>query len=224
MSGIFIMKMQKSILFISLLIVFSLSGCLEISETIKVNKDRSGKITYKLKSSNTGNFLSKISGLFDISIEDQVVTEAEKFIRQLRNQEGISNIQQDFDKYRGSYSVSFDFVNSKYFNEALYNMAGSKKNIFTPGYIKVKNSRFKKINFSPWIKRYLEKEKIELPASPLTELITFTSIVELPNKIIKVKPKDVIIGKNQKEVKQEFQLIKITSGEANTGIRIRFDN
>ena len=216
--------MQRSISLISLLIIFTLTGCLEISETIKINKDQSGNIKYELKSSNAGNFLSKISGLFDISIEDHVVSEAEKFISQLRNQEGISNIQQDFDKYRGSYFVSFDFASSKYFNEALYNMAGSKKNFLTPGYIKIKNSRFKKINFSPWIKRYLEKENIDLPSSPITDLIIFTSKVELPGKVVNVQPKDAIIGKNQKEVKQEFQLNEITSGEANTKIKIKFKN
>lgn len=222
MSDIFKFHMQRSITFISLLIIFTLTGCLEISETIKVNKDKSGSIKYELKSSNSGNFLSMISGLFDVSIEDQIIDEAEKFISQLRKQEGISNIQQDFDKYRGSYFVSFDFASSKYFNEALYNMAGSKKNFLTPGYIKIKNSRFKKINFSPWIKRYLEKENIELPSSPITELILFTSKIELPGKIVSVQPKDAIIGKNQKEVKQEFQLTEITSGEAKTKLRIKY--
>jgi hypothetical protein len=204
--------------------IVGLSGCLEISETIKINKDKSGSISYELKSSNTANFLNKFSGLFNISIEEQVVNEAEKFILQLRKQEGISNIQQNFDTRRGSYAVSFDFKNSKYFNEALYHMAGSKKNIFTPGYIKVKDSRFKKINFSPWLKRYLEKENISISSFPLTELITFTSVVELPYKIVKVKPKDVIIAKNQKEAKQKFKLIEITSGKARTGIRIKYEN
>ncbi len=214
--------MHRFRVLIYLTLALSLSSCLEISETIKINKDQSGSVKYELKSTNTGNFLSKISGLFDISIEDQVISEAEKFVIQLRKQDGISNIQQNFDKHRGYYSVSFDFVNSKYVNEAVYNLAGSKKNIFTPGYIKVNKSQFKKINFSPWIKRYLEKEKIELPASPLTEAITFTSIVELPNTIVKVKPKNVIISKDQKVVTQEFPLLEITSGKAKTGIRIKF--
>jgi hypothetical protein len=204
--------------------IIGLSGCLEISETIKINTDESGSILYELKSSNTANFLNKISGLFDISIEEQLVNEAEKFIHQLRKQEGISNIQQNFDTRRGSYAVSFEFKNSKYFNEALYHMAGSKKYIFTPGYIKVRDSRFKKINFSPWLKRYLEKENILLPSIPLTDLITFTSIVVLPYKIVNVKPKDVIISKNQKEAKQKFKLLDITSGKARTGIRIRYEN
>ena len=214
--------MHRFKLLFFLTLAISLSSCLEISETIKVNKDQSGSIKYELKSSNTGNFLSLISGLFEVSIEDQIVGEAEKFIGQLKKQEGISNIQHDFDKNRGSYFISFDFVNSKYFNEALYKLAGSKKNIFTPGYIKVKKSQFKRINFSPWIKRYLEKENIALPSSPLTDIITFTSVVELPNTVLSVKAKEAIVSKDQRIVKQEFPLTEITSGKAKTGIRIKF--
>lgn len=214
--------MHRIKLLFYLFLAFSLSSCLEISETIKVNKNQSGSIKYELKSSNTGNFLSMIAGLIDISIEDQIVGEAEKFIGQLKKQDGISNIQHNFDKFRGSYSVSFDFAKSKYVNEAVYNLAGSKKNIFTPGYIKVKKSQFKKINFSPWIKRYLEKENIQLPSSAITEVITFTSIVELPYTVTKVKPDNVIISKNKKEVKQKFPLTEITSGKAKAGIRIKF--
>ena len=214
--------MHRFKLLIYLTLVFSLSSCLEISEIIKINNDKSGSIKYELKSSSTGNFLSKISGLFDVSIEDQVVGEAEKFIGQLKKQEGISNIQHHFDKYRGYYSVSFDFVSSKNVNEAVYNLAGSKKNIFTPTYFKVKKSQFKKVNFSPWIKRYLEKENIELPSSTLTEIIIFTSVVELPGTVVKVKPKEAIISNDKKEVKQQFSLTEIISGKAKTGIRIKF--
>ncbi len=214
--------MYRFKLLILLILAFSLSSCLEISETIRVNKNQSGSIKYELKSSNTGNFLSMISGLFEVSIEDQIVGEAEKFIGQLKKQEGISNIQHNFDKYRGSYSVSFDFANSKYVNEAVYKLAGSKKNIFMPGYIKVKKSQFKKINFSPWIKKYLEKENIQIPSSPITEIITFTSYVELPSTVVKVKPANAIISNDKKEVKQEFPLTEIVSGKAKTGIRIKF--
>lgn len=210
----------KLIFFLTLAI--SLSSCLEIAETIKVNKNQSGSIKYELKSSNTSNFLSMISGLLDISIEDQIIGEAEKYISQLKKQEGITNIQHNFDKYRGSYSLSFDFANSKYVNEAVYKLAGSKKNIFTPGYIKVKKSQFKKINFSPWIKRYLEKENIEIPSIPLNDVIVFTSTVELPNTVVKVKPSEASISKDKRKVKQEFPLNDITSGNAKAGIRIKY--
>ena len=98
----------------------------------------------------------------------------------------------------------------------------AKKNIFTPGYIKVKNSRFKKLNFSPWLKKYLDRENIVLPASPFTEEVLFTSTVIFPSNIVKVNTKDVTISKNQKEVKQTFHLIKVTSGKADTGIRVKY--
>jgi len=92
--------MHRIKLLIFFILTFSLSSCLEISETIKVNKNQSGNIKYELKSSNTGSLLSMISGLFDISLEEQIVGEAEKFIGQLKKQEGISNIQHNFDKYK----------------------------------------------------------------------------------------------------------------------------
>jgi len=218
-----LLKMQKIISFISILLIFFVStSCLEITETLTVNKDKSGKMKYELNSGQAGGLFNIISGFLDISIEDKVIIEAEKLIVELRKQPGISNIRHEFNKRRGSYFLSFEFENSKYFNEALYRMAGSKKNIFTPGYVNISNSRFKKINFSPWLKRYLEKENIEIPYSLLSEDIKFTSYTIFPDEIKRFKPANTTIEKKSNTAIQTFKLSKLTTGKANTRLKVKF--
>jgi hypothetical protein len=215
--------MQKIISYFSILFILVAStSCLEITETITVNKNKSGKMKYELNSGQAGGLFNIISGFLDISIEDKVIIEAEKLIVELRKQPGISNIRHEFNKRSGSYFLSFEFENSNSFNEALYRMAGSKKNIFTPGYVNISNSRFKKINFSPWLKRYLEKENIEIPYTLLSEDIKFTSYTKFPDEIKRIKPTDTPIDKKNKTTIQTFKLSKLTTGKANTSLKVKF--
>ena len=101
-------------------------------------------------------------------------------------------------------------------------MAGSKKNIFTPGYVNISNSRFKKINFSPWLKRYLDKENIEIPYTLLSEDIKFTSYTLFPDEIKRFKPANTAVDKKSNTTIQTFKLSKLTTGKANTSLKVKF--
>lgn len=209
-----------NLFFILLALLFT--SCIEIVEEIIVNKDLSGTIKYSLETNEMGLFFNNISGLFNASVEDQVEKEVQKLISKLENQQGITNLSYNLDQRSGDYYLSFDFKDYKKFNNALYEMSGNKKTFFTPSYFKIRKHSFKKINFSPWLKKYIEKENIEFPSPMITEMISFYSYIYLPDKISKVKPKDVIIYENENKTKQRFSVSEILNDKVNTSIKIKY--
>ena len=208
--------------FLLVSIILFLSGCIEIVEDITINSDQSGKLVYRIETSEGGSFFKSLTNLFDISVEDQVRSEAEKFIRELQAQPGISNIQYNLNRRSGSYFLQFDFKDYKSLNNSLYAISGNKKTILTPGYLKIGNSRFKKINFTPWLKKYIEKENIQFPSSLMTDMVTYKVIVRVPDDIIRVKPGEMIINQSKRKAVQQFRFTDILDGKVNTGIKIRY--
>lgn len=210
----------RPFLFVSIVLI--LSGCIEIVEDITIHNDKSGTFQYRIETSQGGSFLQNLTRLIDVSVEDQFRFEAEKFISELETQPGISNIHYNLNGRSGSYFLQFDFSDYKSFNNTLYAINGSKKTIFTPGYIKIGKSRFKKINLSPWLKMYIEKEHIEFPSPLLGDMITYKAIVHVPDEINRIKPGDTFIDRSQRKTIQQFRFKDILEGKVNTGIKIRY--
>ena len=215
-----LMKTYRFILV--LLILTAFTGCIEIVETITVHADKTGKVSYSLKTNEKGFLLNNLAGLFDISIHEDVFREADKFANQLKKQPGISNIKLVSDKATNNFELNFEFTNSKDLNKAFYSMSGNKKTIVSPGYLKIKNHRVKKINFSPWVMTYLERENIKIPDSYLTAMITYTSIVEVPDEIKNFAPPTVKVSKNQKVARNSYSINDILEEKVNTGMRIKY--
>lgn len=208
-----------------ILIIFAqlfLSSCLELVEEIKVNKNKSGTIIYSIESMDGGNIFSSLTSMFNISLEDQIRVEADKLVQQLLNQPGISNVEYNLNGRTGTYYVKFDFQNHQSVNNAFYAVSGNKKTFFTPGYFKISGHRFKKINFAPWLKKYLEKEEIDLPQHLIADMIVFKSVIEVPNNIRRVTPRDTKISSSNRETTQRFTLSAILANEVDTGVKIRF--
>ena len=207
---------------VSLIAVIFLSGCIEIVESIKVNEDTSGTIQYRVMSSETGALLGSFSGLINNSIEDQLRSEASKLVFILKQQEGISNVKYELKNLNGEFYVRFDFASSEQFNKALYQMGGYKKTCLSPGYLKVKKHKVKKRNFTPWLHTYLKKEKIEILDSFLPEMLYFTSIIELPAVIRKVKPENMSVTDNNTIVQQRLSFDEILNDNESTGLKVRY--
>ena len=207
---------------VSLIAVIFLSGCIEIVESIKVNEDTSGTIQYRVMSSETGALLGSFSGLINNSIEDQLRSEASKLVFILKQQEGISNVKYELKNLNGEFYVRFDFASSEQFNKALYQMGGYKKTCLSPGYLKVKKHKVKKRNFTPWLHTYLKKEKIEILDSFLPEMLYFTSIIELPGVIRKVKPENMSVTDNNTIVQQRLSFDEILNDNESTGLKVRY--
>lgn len=207
---------------IFLLPVILLTGCIEIVEDITIHPDRSGTVSYSIEVTKAGALLSGLASLVDASWEGQIRMEADNFIRRLQAQPGISNIHYDLPGRNGTYSLTFDFEKESDFNEAIYEVSGNKKTIFSPGYLKIGNSRIKKFNFSPWLRRYIENQDLEMPSPLITDNIYFRSVIHTPEDIKRVNSETQGAFKSSRETVQKFLMTDILNGEVNTGIRIRY--
>lgn len=212
----------NSSLFFLLALSFLLTSCIELIEELTINKDRSGTLSYRIETHGGGDFLNGLSGLFSNSIEDQLILEAEKLIQELKTQPGISNLRYNLQGGAGSFYLQFDFDKHGSINSALYAISGYKKSFFSPGYIKISRSHLKKMNFTPWLNRYLEKEEIDFQSPFITDHIYFKSIVRVPDDINRARPEGLELGRSGRETQQKFRLTDILEGSSNTGIKIRY--
>lgn len=213
--------MKKIIPFIAIFLVF-LTGCIEIVEEIKINEDRSGTMTYKIETDEIGTFINMISGMVDESFDDKIRQEFEKYTRKLRGNPGISNINYNYKDTSEDYYISFDFASDNDLNDALYDVLGIKKNMFTPAFIKIKQSKLKKINYAPWVKRYMDSEGIEIPTSSFSNLVTQRSVVSLSQKIKKVSGESMQISGDKKSTTQRFDIQDIIENKVNVGLKLKY--
>lgn len=198
------------------------SSCLEIIEKISIHDNKSGTVSYSLQAQDGGSIFSSLTSLFSMSVENEVRREADKLIGELLKQPGISNVKYNLSGSSASYYLQFDFSDYKSFNNALYAISGNKKTFFSPGYLKVTNSRFKKLNFSPYIKKYLERENVEFPSPLITEMIYFKSVVQVPGAIRRVKPSGKTTKLDSQQATQRFKLSEIMENKVDTGLKIRY--
>jgi hypothetical protein len=206
--------------FISASLLFS--GCIEIEEKIVVNSDRSGRASYSVMTSEFGSLLYGFSGLFGFSVDDLVKDDAEALIRTLGEQPGIENISYNLTHSHGLYYLSFDFSDASSFNKAIYMVAGQKRTMFSPGYLKIRRSRFKRLNFSPYLAKYLTKEGKELDRVLKSNMLTFSSEITFPREIRRTGNKDIHLSPHQNTISQKYKLRDILENNADTGIRVRY--
>ncbi len=204
------------------ILVFSLTSCIEIVEEININKDKSGNISIKIESDNAGLILNIVNNLVGNSYEDEVKAELNKIASKLTNQKGINNVKINLNERNGQYGISCDFENPEDLNQALYKSFGYKKTIFSPGYIKAGRHKLKKMNITPYVKKYLEKEDIAIPDGYIIDLIDYKCIYHFPDEIKSISNKNAIITNNSKTATIEFPIEKVLDNKVNTGIKIRY--
>jgi hypothetical protein len=191
-------------------------------EEISINKNKSGNISIKIETENSGLLLDIVNNLIGNSYEDQIKDELTKIASKLKNEKGIENISINLNDSNGEYGISCDFANSADLNRALYKAFGYKKTFFSPGYIKAGSHKLKKKNISPYIEQYLEQENIIIPDNYIMELIDYKCIYHLPNSIKSVSNNKVKITNNSSTATIEFPIEKVLENKVNTGIKIRF--
>lgn len=211
--------MKKLIPIVVILIAFS--GCIEIHEEIHIHKDKSGSISYKLESSQLGFIFNKLSNIIDIKFEDQLKEKAQELAGLLKNKDGISNVEFNMDHRTMDYELRCNFSDTKKLNAAIYEAFGYKKTFFSPSYLKASNHSFKKINFSPLLKKYLEDEGIEIPAEYISDVIFFRSSIYIPEEVKKANGKEVNIISEKNMVYQKFRLTDVIENKVDVGIKIK---
>jgi hypothetical protein len=203
-------------------LLFGLTSCFELVEEIEIKKDKSGSVSYRIESEEGGSFIENMTGMLQLSVDDAVRSEAEKMVRALQAQPGISNIHFNLSGSITGSSIQFDFDHPKSLNAALYKISGNTKKWFSPGYFKVGCGGFKRINFAPWITRYLEKEKIDLPPAYVTDLVAYKTVVHVPADIRKVKPTGQVKQTADRKAEARYLLTNVLDESVNTGMKIRY--
>ena len=209
-------------LFPIVVILFSLSSCIEVIEEVHINKDKSGSLSYRIESNQVGFLLNKIASFIDNSFEDQFKEKVEEIADKLKQKDGIEHVEFTMDPNSMDYELNCKFSDPKKLNKAVYEIFGYKKTILSPSYLKVSNNTVKKINFSPRLKKYLEKEGIEIPSEYLTDVIYFKSYIYLPQKVKKAKGSQVNILNEKYKVEQKFKLTDVIENKVNVGVKIRY--
>ncbi len=203
-------------------ILLSLSSCIEINEEIHINKDKSGSLSYRLESSQLGFIFSNLSNLIDIKIEDQLKEKAQELAILLKQKEGISHVEFNLDQRTLDYELRCNFSDTKKLNAALYEIFGYKKTLFSPSYLKASSHSTKKINFAPMLKNYLEDEGIEIPSEYLSDVIYFKSTIYVPKKIKKASGSQVNIISEENMVYQKFRITDVIENQVNVGIKVKY--
>lgn len=203
-------------------ILLSLSSCIEVIEEIQINKDKSGSLSYRVESNQIGFLLNKLTAFIDIAFEDQLQSKVEEIALLLKQKDGIKHVEFKINRNTIDYELYCEFSDSKKLNEAFYEVFGYKKTILSPSYLKVSNNSVKKINFSPRLKKYLDEEGIEVPSEYLSEVINFKSYIYLPQKVKNVKGSKVKIIDNKNKVEQTFKLTDVIENKVNVGVKIKY--
>ena len=222
MAKIIIVSRYRLSLILGFIILLFFTSCIELVETITINKDLSGKIEYKIETNELTTLLNNFSGLMDASYENDLEVAISKYVLILEQEDGISNVNYKISKRTGDYGFSFDFENSKKLNCALYHISGNKKGFFSPSYLKVSKKKIKKLNISPWLKKYLEREKIEIPESSITNMVNYRTEYYLPNKIKRISNRKAKINSTSNSASMSYLLTDVINNDVNTGIRIRY--
>jgi hypothetical protein len=170
-------------IFLLFALLFILQSCIEISDEITINADGSGSIRVTIDVGEIGGSMNNQNSQFDISFLEkirQIPAEASQILGQI---EEIKNIQSTNDDKNGIYSVAFDFTNSRVLNQAIYSMAGKKKSVFMPSFIKISKHKLTKKDLSPYIRNMLKEQQKKSYNEMLFAFISYTSTCHLPSDV-----------------------------------------
>ena len=204
-----------------LLLCFGLTSCVEIVEEVTIYSNNSGNIKYRIETSQIASLINNLTGLLDVSSEKKVKEMARKYAVQLESYNGIDSVRFNWNEKKSQNILEFSFTGADELNDAIYQLFGYKKNIFSPKYLKTKQHVFVRKNFSPWVKKYFESEKIEIPKEDFLEMITYKTIIHYPKEVRRFKGSNIRLTNNGKQLVQINNLKEILENKADVGIRCR---
>jgi len=210
---------MKKIYFLVGLLLF-LTSCIEIRETVTMNKDGSGNIQLVVDMGKIGKSLGQQNQQIDMSFVKEIQNTPAKADSLLRSCKGISNLKTN--SINGVYSVGFDFKNSKALNNALYKLFRQKKSAFKPDFIKVSRHKIRQMNFGPLIKKYVLKEESSMISDMLYQMIKIESTFQLPEKAKSVNNIKAVQENENKTVKLSYTLFELLNNDFDYGIAIKY--
>lgn len=208
---------MKKVIFI-LLLATMVSSCIEIEEHITINPDKSG--VYRLSIDLSA--ISAFGGGQKNEDMKKLASFPQEVSAQLKDIEGISDINDKPIDKKGVHAISFRFKNPKAFHRALMTIAGWKLGFAIPKYIKINKHKVKKFNIAPLIKQKMKEESTKsLIPEMLYSSIYVNTIIDLPLPAKKVNHPKAQLSNGNKTVKLKTTLQEFIDGYDN-GLRIRF--
>lgn len=212
--------MKKIFLFI--LPVLLLSGCIEIVEEININPDKSGTVVLKMDMGTLGGFAMNMGeNYMQGTLLEQMKNLPETAAALLKNVDGLSNIK-PVTNSNGLYTVSFDFKNEKDLNNALYKLLNVKKPFFAPNYIRIKKHKIVKKNYAPALRFFLKKYKEEIKDASVFKLISYKTVFNLPAEIKKFSNNKSTLTTDKKSLEFECTIEDLLTTNVNIGNKIRY--
>jgi len=212
--------MKKALLLFLGLLLF-LSSCIEIKETLTVNKDGSGNICLEVDMGKADKAFSQQNQQGNILFVNEIQSTPEKADSLLRSCKGISNLKTNAGN-KGLYSVSFDFKNSKSLNEALYKLFRQKKSAFRPDLVKVSKHKIRQMSFAPIIKKYAFRESSNMFSDLIYQMIKIETVYELPSGMKTVSNIKAITENDSKKVILKYCLFELLNNDFDYCITIKY--
>ncbi len=209
--------MKKLILLLS--IAFALQSCIEIKETITLNDYGGGNIALLIDLGKIGKAIKQQSGTNFLDQIKKVPLEAKDL---LKKNKGISNLQTKADDDEGVYAISFDFKNSKALNSAIYSLFNQKKLAVMPNIVKVSKHKLSRMNFAPFLKKYVAQDKGNMVSDMLYQYINFESTYNFPRAVKKVSNSKAKLENNDKTVHLKYTLHDLLTTDFDYGISVRY--
>lgn len=202
--------------------LFILQSCIELTEEIIVNNDRSGTLSFSLGINTSSSIMGLVGQFTDNSYMDDIDDEVQNVVSQLKQQPGISNVKFNKENSVKLLNLSFDFSDDKSLNKALYALAGEKKTFYKPAIYKVRTHKFVRKNLTEWAKDLMEQEQENIPDDLVFSFIKVKTKVQLPEPARSVSVINAVMSKDKKTVTLTNGLSDILEQNQSTGFRIRF--
>jgi hypothetical protein len=208
-------------IFFLLAAIFIFRGCVEITEDIIVNADGSGSIKVGIDVGKIGASISDQNSQIDVSMLEKIRKIPSEAPQKLNTVKGIINVQAVSDEKKGNYSLSFEFENSKALNDAIYTLAGIKKSVFSPTFIKISKHKMVKKDLSPYIRMAIKDQKKKSYNDLLFSFINYKSTCIFPADVKKAS-NIKSVQPDKRTVVTNFTLDEMIKGGFNFGNIIRY--
>lgn len=209
-------------IFLFLIPLFLLSGCIDIVEEITINPDKSGTVAFSMDLGTLGSIAMNMGESYmQGTLLDQIKNLPETAAGLLKNVNGLSNITSVTNK-KGFYFVSFDFKNQKDLNNALYKLFDVKKPFFAPNYIKIKKHKIVKKNYAPVLRLFLKKYKDQIKDASILKLINYKTVINLPTEVKKFSNKKSTTSTDKKTMEFKCTIEDLLTTNVNIGNKISY--
>lgn len=194
----------------------SFSSCIELIEEIEINTDLSGKYHLYLEHDGLEFVFKSITQNIDL-------TEVNKRLQILKQQDGIQNLKTDINLKKGIFSIQFNFSDAKKLSRAFYASLGVEKRFYHKSFLKVNQSKIVRPNLRSYLVKYVQKQGIlnRLPNERLLNYVNYRFRIISPKPIKSARPANESAQINTLEYNQVYTMKELFYNDLNTKSVIR---